>query len=94
MSQLSWFVDRDVSTSSATATLGDHVVEPIIVQSTKQSPSFFLPSELLLVDDAVQDLGSGMLTDQVYQSVNIKFNYLDTAIIGSTFEVDPKFLKG
>ncbi|XP_016338534.1 cyclin-A1 isoform X1 [Sinocyclocheilus anshuiensis] len=56
---------RDVSTSSAT--LGDHVVEPVIAQSTKQSPSFLLPSELLLVDDAVQDLGSGMLADQVYK---------------------------
>lgn len=71
---------RDVSTLSATV---DRVVEPVIVQSTKQSPSFFLPSELLLVDDAVQDIGSGMLTDQVYKSVDIKSNYFDTAIIAS-----------
>lgn len=50
---------RDVSTNSAT--LGYHVIESVVVQSAKQSTSFLLPSELLLVDDAVQDLGSGML---------------------------------
>lgn len=50
----------DVSTSSAT--LGVHVVEPVIAQATKPT-SFLLPSELLLVDDVVQDLGSGMLAD-------------------------------
>lgn len=58
---------RDASTldvSTSRATLGDHVVEPVIAQSTKQSSSFVLPSELLLVDDAVQDLGSGMPTSQ------------------------------
>lgn len=52
---------RDVSTNSTT--LGDHVTESVVVQSVKQSTSFLLPSELLLVDDAVQDLGSGMLQD-------------------------------
>lgn len=52
---------HDVSTKSAT--LGDHVIESVAVQSAKQSTSFLLPSELLLVDDAVQDLGSGMLQD-------------------------------
>ncbi|XP_048037579.1 cyclin-A1 [Megalobrama amblycephala] len=52
---------RDVSTNSAT--LGDHVIESVVVQSAKQSTSFLLPSELLLVDDAVQDLGSGSCMD-------------------------------
>nr|ALK03038.1 cyclin A [Hypophthalmichthys molitrix] len=52
---------RDVSTNSAT--LGDHVIESIVVQSAKQSTSFLLPSELLLVDDTVQDLGSGSCMD-------------------------------
>ncbi|XP_051767029.1 cyclin-A1 [Ctenopharyngodon idella] len=52
---------RDVSTNSAT--LGDHVTESVVVQSVKQSTSFLLPSELLLVDDAVQDLGSGSCMD-------------------------------
>lgn len=50
---------RDVSASSAT--LGDHVTEPVVVQSAKQTTSFLLPSELLIVDDAVQDFSSGML---------------------------------
>ncbi|ROL54248.1 Cyclin-A1 [Anabarilius grahami] len=52
---------RDVSTKSAT--LGDHVIESVVVQSAKQSTPFLLPSELLLVDDAVQDLGSGSCMD-------------------------------
>ncbi|XP_059395443.1 cyclin-A1 [Carassius carassius] len=56
----------DVSTSSAT--LGVHVVEPVIAQATKPT-SFFLPSELLLVDDVVQDLGSGSCMDSSMQSL-------------------------
>ena len=63
---------RDASTldvSTSRATLGDHVVEPVIAQSTKQSSSFLLPSELLLVDDAVQDLGSGSCMDSSMQSL-------------------------
>uniref|UniRef100_A0A8C1IUV6 Cyclin-A1 n=1 Tax=Cyprinus carpio TaxID=7962 RepID=A0A8C1IUV6_CYPCA len=63
---------RDASTldvSTSRATLGDHVVEPVIAQSTKQSSSFVLPSELLLVDDAVQDLGSGSCMDSSMQSL-------------------------
>nr|ACA24500.1 cyclin A [Cyprinus carpio] len=63
---------RDASTldvSTSRATLGDHVVEPVIAQSTKQSSSFVLPSELLLVDDAVQDLGSGSRMDSSMQSL-------------------------
>ncbi|XP_067255299.1 cyclin-A1 [Chanodichthys erythropterus] len=52
---------RDVSTNSAT--LGDHVIESVVVQSAKQSTSFLLSSELLLVDDAVKDLGSGSCMD-------------------------------
>ncbi|XP_073686101.1 cyclin-A1 [Garra rufa] len=57
---------RDVSTMSAA--IGDHVVEPVIVQSTK-SPSFLLPSELLLLDDAVQNIGSGSCMDSSMQSL-------------------------
>lgn len=47
---------RDVNTNSAT--LGDDVLE-----SAERSTSFLMPSELLLVDDVIQDLGSGMLQD-------------------------------
>ncbi|XP_043105895.1 cyclin-A1 [Puntigrus tetrazona] len=60
---------RDSSSRDVSATLSGHVVEPVIAQTTKQSPSCLLPCELLLVDDAVQDLDSGSCMDSSMQSL-------------------------
>ncbi|KAK7120698.1 hypothetical protein R3I94_020626 [Phoxinus phoxinus] len=57
---------RDVNTNSATI---GHVLEPV-VDSAEQSSSFLMPSELLLVDDAVQDLGSGSCIDASMYSLS------------------------
>ncbi|XP_051542354.1 cyclin-A1 [Myxocyprinus asiaticus] len=51
-------------------TAGVHVSEPVLVQSTKQSAgSFLLSSELLLLDDAVNDIGSASFMDVSMQSL-------------------------
>ncbi|XP_056323081.1 cyclin-A1 [Danio aesculapii] len=57
---------RDVSTFRAP--LGDRVIETVTVQSVK-STSFLLPSELLVLDDAVQDLCSGSCMDSSMHSL-------------------------
>lgn len=57
---------RDVSTFRAS--IGDRVIETATVQSVK-STSFLLPSELLVLDDAVQDIGSGSFMDSSMHSL-------------------------
>lgn len=57
---------RDVS--AFRASLEDRVIETVPVQSVKSTP-FLLPSELLVLDDAVQDLGSGSCMDASMHSL-------------------------
>nr|ACA24501.1 cyclin A [Carassius auratus x Cyprinus carpio] len=80
----------DVSTSSAT--LGVHVVEPVIAQATKPT-SFLLPSELLLVDDVVQDLGSGSCMDSSMQSLPEEAAYEDILCVPEYAEDIHRYLR-
>ncbi|XP_051972470.1 LOW QUALITY PROTEIN: cyclin-A1 [Xyrauchen texanus] len=58
---------HDFTTCQSSA--GVHVSETVLVQSTKSDGSFLLSSELLLLDDAVNDIGSGLCMDASVQSL-------------------------
>ncbi|XP_055064067.1 cyclin-A1 [Misgurnus anguillicaudatus] len=49
--------------------LGVHVPEPVNARSSEQPKSFLLASELLLLDDAVNDVGSGSSLDASMESL-------------------------
>ncbi|XP_057177974.1 cyclin-A1 [Triplophysa rosa] len=58
---------QDVSLHNAR--VGVHEPEPVTAQPSEQPASFLLDSELLLLDDAVNDVGSGSCMDASMQSL-------------------------
>ncbi|XP_056095632.1 cyclin-A1 [Rhinichthys klamathensis goyatoka] len=81
---------RDVNTNSAT--LGGDELEPV-VQSAEQSTSFLMPSELLLVDDVIQDLGSGSCMDASMCSLSVDASSEDVLCVPEYAEDIHRYLR-